>query len=273
MTGPLQFELRELTEEVKLMRKLAANFLDTGTGDVLKNVEDQLETLYSRREGAIVSVGVSPSRPIKTIPCEGGYERGCGGAYKNLFAEIVFKWQLQPLGQASKKPKSQASKKRKENRRVAVAGIASTVARLKINHERETVDVASWRMEFGDDVSPGAFFHAQIPDTLETSQQEHQADTIGKWPHWLPVPRLPIPALTPMLGLEFTLAEIFQDRWPQHLASGGFEANKWRVLQQSRFVKYFEWQKENAEKSASGSPILDTKRAKPDWNMFLSRKT
>ena len=263
MTGPLQFELCELIKEVGLMRKLAANFLDAGTDGVLKDVEGQLENLYSRHEGAIVSVEVKPSWPIKTIPCDGGYERDNGGAHKSLFAELTFKWELRPLGQASKK--------RKTNRRVAVAGITSTVARLKINHEGETIDVASWRMEFGDDVSPGAFFHAQIPDTLEMSHQEHQTSTIGKWPPWLPVPRLPIPALTPMLGLEFTLAEIFQNRWPDHLTSGGFEVDGWRALQQRRFVNYFEWQKGNAATSGPGSPIVATKSAKPTCDMFLSK--
>ena len=245
------------------MRKLAANFLDESTPEVLKGVTEQLKTLRNRREGATVSVGVNPSWPIKTIPCDGGYKRNNGGTQKGLFAEIVFQWQLRPLGPASKK--------RQANRRVEVAGITSTVVRLKIKHEEVIVDVASWRMEFGDDQSPGAFFHAQIPDTLETSHQEHQAGTIGKWPHWLPVPRLPIPALTPMLGLEFTLAEIFQDSWPDHLASGGFEVEHWSTLQQRRFVNYFEWQKRNAEKSVFGSPILDTKRAKPDCDMFLSK--
>ena len=38
-----------------------------------------------------------------------------------------------------------------------VVGIASTVARLKINHGGTMVDIASWRMEFGDNLSPGAF--------------------------------------------------------------------------------------------------------------------
>ena len=263
MTGLLQFELRELIEEVELMGKLAEDFLDESSTGLLKKVAEQLETLYSRHEGVIVSVGVSPSWPIKTIPCDGGYERGCGGAYKSLFAEIVFKWQLQPLGKASKK--------RKTNRRVEVAGITSTVARLKINHEGTPVEVASWRMEFGDSESPGAFFHAQIPDASETSHQEYQASPFGKWPHWLPVPRLPIPALTPMLGLEFTLAEIFQDLWPQRLASGRHEVKRWHALQRHRFVTYFEWQRRNAETSGSGSPILATKRAKPACDMFLSK--
>lgn len=125
MTGPLQFELRELIEEVELMQGLAADFLDESTAGVLKKVAEQLETLQYRR--AATTVSVSPSWPIRTNPCKGGYERDNGGTYKDLFAELVFQWQLRPLGDASKK--------RQARRRVEVAGITSTVARLKINHE------------------------------------------------------------------------------------------------------------------------------------------
>ena len=83
-------------------------------------------------------------------------------------------------------------------------------------------------------------------------QEDEIVSAFRKWPHWLPVPRLPIPALTPMLALEFTLAEIFQDCWPRHLASGGYEVDKWRALQQRRYVSYFEWQKKMAETSGPG---------------------
>ena len=134
MTGLLQFEVHELINEVELMRKLANDFLEEGTINVLRGVVEQLETLRHRHEETTMSVG--PEWPIKTIACNGGYERDDGGTYKDLFAELVFKWQLRPLGDASKKPQAR--------RRVEVAGIASTVARLKINHEGTPVDIASW---------------------------------------------------------------------------------------------------------------------------------
>ena len=73
-----------------------------------------------------------------------------------------------------------------------------------------------------------------------------------------------------MLALEFTPAEILQDRWPQHLASGGYEVDKWRALQQSRYVSYFGWQRRNADTSGAGSPIVATKDAKPAWDLFRS---
>ena len=260
MSGLIQFEVNELIDEVDLMRKLAIAFLEEDTAGVLMNVVAQLETLRYCRDAIPISVG--PKWPIRTIACNGGYERGDGGAYKDLFAELVFQWQLRPLGRASRRAGAE--------RRVEVAGIASTVARLKINDGGTVVDIASWRMEFGDDQSPGAFFHAQIPDAPEASGQEDRiASPFRKWPHWLPVPRLPIPALTPMLALEFTLAEIFQDRWPKHLAAGGYEVYKWRELQRRRYVSYFEWQRKNAETSGPGSAVLAAKRAMPDSNIFL----
>ena len=262
MTGALQFEVQELITEVRLMRKLASDFLQESTTGVLDNVVEQLDTLrYGHRE---VTVTVGPQWPIKTIACNGGYERDNGGTYKDLFAELVFQWQLRPLGLGSRK--------RQATRRVEVAGITSTVARLKINNEGTAVDIASWRMEFGDNLSPGAFFHVQIPDAWEVpAPKTGVVSAIKKWPHWLPVPRLPIPALTPMLALEFTLAELFQERWPRHLASGGYEVGAWRALQQRRFVSYFDWQRKIAETSGSGSPIVATKRAKPASDMFLTQ--
>ena len=83
---------------------------------MLKNVVSQLETL--RYRGDETTVAVAPEWPIRTIACNGGYERAEGGAYKDLFAELTFKWQLRPLGDASKKPQAR--------RRVEVAGITST---------------------------------------------------------------------------------------------------------------------------------------------------
>ena len=262
MSGPLRFELAELIREVDLMRGLAAGFLEPDAVGVLFNLREQLETLKYRNCDHTMLIGVDPQRPIGTIACNGGYERNEGGTHKNLFGELLFKWELRPLGAASKK--------RAAKRQVEVAGTASTVARLRIEHDGHIVDLASWRMEFGACDSPGAFFHSQIPDTLGASdQQDGPEHPFRMWPTWLPVPRLPIPALTPMLALEFVLAEIFQDRWPEHLASGVYEANQWRTLQQRRFVRYFEWQKANAEKSGKGSPLLATKVAKPASDMFL----
>ena len=260
MTSPLRFEVADLVTEVELMRELSGKFLVADASDILIGIKDQFDGLrYSNQN---TTIQVNTARPIRTKPCNGGYERGNGGTYKDLFGELLFKWELRPLGVASSKLAAR--------RQVEVAGIASSVARLKIERQGVTALIASWRMEFGDSNSPGAFFHVQIPDTLPGSDGEREPAPQQMWPRWLPVPRLPIPAMTPMLALEFILAEIFQEDWPQHLASGGYAADRWRTFQLRRYVAYFEWQKKNVEVSGKGSPILSMKDAKPAAEFFLS---
>ena len=238
------------------MQKLARQFLAADAGSILSEVKENLETLlYSTQE---TTISVDAERPIRTIACGGGYERKRRGARKDLFGELIFKWQLRPLGQASKRYT--------QGRVVEIAGIASSVGRIKIVDDREQIVIASWRMEFGDSDSPGAYFHAQIPDTLDNSRVCRQM-----WPSWLPVPRLPIPAMTPMVALEFILAEIFQEDWPEHLASGGYEVEGWRAMQRRRYLSYLKWQMENVEDCGEGSPIVAAKKAKPKYNLFLRR--
>ena len=256
MTAPLRFRVVDLADEVELMQKLAVSFLEPGVNGVLSNVKDDIETLYHRTQ--VISISVDANWPIRTVPCNGGYERNEGGTRKDLFGELLFKWELHPLGARGRK------------RQVEVAGIASSVARLKVDHQGHEVAIASWRMEVGDLNSPGAFFHAQIPDSLGGSGQPANSACPQMWPPWLPVPRLPIPPMTPMLALEFMLAEIFRDSWLQHLESGGYEVDRWRTLQQERFERYFEWQRKNAEVSGEGSPILAIRDAKPDPELLLS---
>ena len=242
------------------MRRLAEPFLRSDSLGVLDELHSQLESLRYRMEP--LRVEVLPSWPIRTVECNGGYERSKGGEHKSLHAELVLVWEFRPLGQSSKKPKA--------NRLVEIAGKASTVATLHVTHAEESSKLASWRMEYGDFESPGAYFHVQIPDTLAGgSDPDILLQTFGMWPSWLPVPRLPIPAFTPMLALEFVLAEIFQDGWPAHLASGLYELGEWRNLQRRRLSAYFQWQRDNSENEAAITPLVGTKNAKPPPSLFL----
>ena len=241
------------------MEKLASKFLEQGAAEILAGVKGQIENLKSSRQ--TITVGVDESRPIRTIACKGGYERNNGGTCKDLFGEILFKWELLPKGNPIKK---QGGK-----RIVEVAGIASSVVRLNVERGGCKVTLASWRMEFGDSVSPGSFFHVQIPDTLGAGMGVEDTLPLERWPHWLPVPRIPIPPITPMLALEFTLGEIFRDEWRAHLKSGVHEVNSWRSLQRKRYSRYFEWQRKNVDSSGVGSPLLSIIDAKPCSEFFL----
>lgn len=260
MTESLRFEVSDLATEVELMRRMSEKFLLEEASEILRGVKEQIDTLRYRTHDT--TIAVDANRPIRTRHCNGGYERNNGGTYKDLFGELLFKWEFPPLGNGGSRLATK--------RQVEVIGIASSVARLRINICGEKIAIASWRMEFGDSASPGAFFHAQIPDTLGKPSQGGGCSRQQMWPTWLPVPRFPIPAMTPMLALEFIIAEIFQERWPQHLASGGYEVEHWRSLQSRRFVAYFNWQRKNVESSVKGSPILATKEAKPVTDFFLA---
>ena len=259
MTSPLQFYVSDLVAEVSLMEKLASKFLEKEAVGVLAGVKDQVEILKACTQQ--ITVGVDENRPIRTRACEGGYERNKGGQCKGLYGEILFKWELQPKGNPIKKKGGE--------RVVEVAGIASSVARLNVDRGGYKTILASWRMEFGDPISPGSFFHVQIPDTLTPVTAGEDTLPQEKWPRWLPVPRIPIPPITPMLALEFTLGEIFRDEWRSHLKSGVHEVSSWRSLQTKRYSRYFEWQRTNVEASGLGSPLVSVIDAKPYSNFFL----
>ena len=94
VTGPLRFDVGELVREVELMRGLAESFLEPGAIEVLSNLREQIVPLrYGQHE---TRIGVDPKWPIRTITCDGGYERNGGGAHKYLFGELVFNWELRP---------------------------------------------------------------------------------------------------------------------------------------------------------------------------------
>ena len=259
MIEPLRFQLSDLEKELDLMMHLASGFLEEDATNVLCRVKEQIEILkFSEHENEIK---VDVDRPIRTKPCNGGYERNDGGARKDLYGELLFKWQLKPIGRAQKKYASR--------RQVEVVGIASSVARLKINDHGCDVVIASWRMEFGDGASPGSFFHAQIPDTIGRSDVNDDSEGARMWPSWLPVPRLPIPTMTPMLALELVISEIFGDNWSNHLISGGYQVDNWGVLQQRRYVSYLNWLRILVDSSGEGSPISAIKSGKPNPDIFV----
>lgn len=243
------------------MKGLAEPFLRPDSLCVLDHLNSQIQTLHYGTKPLCLEV--KPSWPIRTIECNGGYERLEGGRHKTLHAELAFVWEVCPLGQPSKKSGAR--------RLFEVAGKASTVASLHVTHEGETSKLASWRMEFGDDVSPGAHFHAQIPDTLRSgSETDAPLKELRMWPSWLPVPRLPIPAFTPMLALEYVLAEVFQDQWPARLKSDPHGIGKWRDLQRRRLSAYFRWQQKISNSEDVLTPLIAVKNAKPSPDMFLN---
>lgn len=250
----IKFKIRDLLDEVRIMKELAAPFLQEGSLDILDNLYAQLETLAGPLKWQ-----VDHNRPIITRDCRGGYERGKKGGQK-VHAELCLIWELRPV-----------ERRRGRTLQVEVDGKASTVTWLYLNEGRSS-KIAHWRMELGDSQSPGSYFHIQIPETLDKGHSDEITSKNGiMWPRWLPVPRIPVLPFTPMLSLEYVLAEIFQDEWPEYLnkRSSDPDVGQWRNIQKNRLKCYFEWQKELVD-GGSVSPLVTLKQAKPEPELFLS---
>jgi len=157
-------------------------------------------------------------------------------------------WQIRPIAQ---------KKTNLPPKRFAVTGKASTLLRLVQGEGEEAQEFVVWRAEFGDADSPGTFFHVQIGEE-RVGAPNHQP---------LPVPRLPITPITPMLALEYLIVEIFQTGWPEQLASHPNAAGQWRRLQLPRFERFIKWQ-EAILKNRVGSPVVALKQEKPPANLF-----
>lgn len=252
----IQFEIKELRDEFRLMRGLAEPFLKEESSQILDALCDNLRS-FENYKGPM-RLEATPDRPIKTRDSKGKYAKGGRGNYC-IQAELYFLWELRPIARQSS---------RRGHRRVQIAGKASTVTKLYVNIDGSSSEIAHWRLEIGDSDSPGFYFHAQMPETLD-----QDGDTIYQdddmWPKWLPVPRLPVLPFTPMLALEFVLGEIFQDEWPRHIndQSAKSDVGQWRNIYMSRFRKYLEWQQEAVGRSAS--PLMALKQAVPKSDIFI----
>lgn len=235
------------------MRQLSASFLRDDSIPILWELHSNLQELQSY--SGPVQLVVKPDRPIITRISSGEYEKGRNrkGRY-SIYAELCFVWELRPLAKQSSQ---------KGRRRVQVSGLASTVTKLYKSENESSSKIAHWRLEFGDNDSPGSYFHAQIPETLNKSRSHDM------WPKWLPVPRIPVPPFTPMLALEYVLGEIFQDEWSDHLnqISDRNIVGQWYNIQRKRLKRYYEWQQEEVDGSAS--PLIALKEAKPKPEIFL----
>lgn len=147
----IQFKIKELYDEFRLMKELAASFLREESLPILDTVGERLTGLRSHRSP--LRLEAKPDRPIKTKDSEGKYEKSGGGGYC-VRAELCFIWELQPITGP------------KGNRHVEVSGKASTVTKLYADVNGSSSEIAHWRLEIGDSNSPGFYFHAQMPEAL-----------------------------------------------------------------------------------------------------------
>lgn len=241
----LEFEFGQFLQEIEYIRSLAHKFISRESHYVLYELKTSLEGVRNAASGQSFSWGIKTQSPLVTIDSIGEYEPGGGGAH-TIFATVTSTWDIEPIGLRSV-----------ASRKFAVNGIASSrIDLIERPPEGENKSLAMWRMEIGDEHSPGCHFHVQVLGT----------DPEPPFPHSLSVPRLPIHFATPAVALEYALGEIFQDKWYSHVANFGHSSD-WGSVQKERMLKLLKWQQKVVE-GASGSPWLTLKASKPEANLF-----
>lgn len=245
----LRFRFKDLADECEAIKGYASAFLDHQYIGRLSEARGNLETIQAKvAPGRKVTWEIPKDRPLCTNWSDGEFERDGGGGHQ-IRAEISFAWEITPEAPAGGKPKC-----------FVLEGLASTavviVERLEDGSERP---LGRWTMDVGDEASPGCHFHVQVC---------HQDEP--PFPKTLPVPRFPSMALSPFFAIDFVLGELFQDRWKTESAAGGNHADRWRVIQQSRLVRFLDWQIATL-KRATGSPWMALKEAKPPLNLVVER--
>jgi hypothetical protein len=247
----LIFSFQEMLAEIQAMSLIGSDFLSRETQQVvIPNVLNVLESIRAARRLTASSWSVTIDRPIRTIDSVGEYEPGERRGQHTIFGELTFIWRILCPQQAG--PKSVPQK------RFVLSGLSSTKIRILERTEAGSTELAMWRVEVGDNASPGCHFHTQI--------EGERADP--PYPRSLSVPRFPTVLVTPMAALEFLLAEIFQLRWQEHAAAETAEMQRWKPIQKERLLRLFKWQTDCVA-GCIGSPWTAFKNHKPAADLFV----
>ena len=248
MSGIL-FTFSETLQELESARRIAGSFLDNSE-PVFQELRTQLVGLCNEPTTRPFSWTISSDRPLRTIVSDGEHERR--GRGRRVIGTLSFVWEITrvPL----RKPRQPA-------KQFQLTGKASTVIRVMAANEHGTSDseLAMWRTEVGDAAAPGTCFHFQVLGE----------ETNPPFPKDLSVPRLPSCLVTPMVTLEFMLAELFQERWRRHVSSESVALKRWRRIQSDRLIRLLDWQSKAASVS-DRSPWAALKAAIPPQDIFVA---
>lgn len=245
----IKFEIAQVLLELESARRLTRDF--TSNGDyVFSRLKTQLESLRYGLTQASMPWEIPRLSPLR-IKSAGEHERGGRGI--TVSGEFSFLWQIARVRPVRRKDPA---------KEFQLTGIASTVARIFEVEEdgSQGSELAMWRIEIGDDNSPGCHFHVQIRGEEDD----------GPFPKRLSVPRLPTCLTSPMAALEFLLAELFQDEWQRHIASETDALQSWRTIQRERLRRLFAWHSQTIASLNQASPWSTLKQAKPPANIFVA---
>ncbi len=242
--GRLVFSFNECDEELTSFGGISHDFLDATAPSILDRFRRRLLDAKSAPTGRFQRWEIRPEEPIRTIVSDGEY-----GGGRSLFAAVDGVWEIDPLGPHNTKSLG--------GRLFSLGGQAS--ARVQLFDANTGEECAMWRMEIGDDASPGCFFHTQIRGQVEANP----------FPKSIDVPRLPTNVVLLPGAIEFVLAELFQERWAENAARETGQMKRWRPIQQRRLLGQFAWQS-RVVATGLGSPWTRLKRERPPADLFTS---
>jgi hypothetical protein len=246
----LEFGFEDVLGEVDALDKIVGRFCQPRSRSVLPQLISDLRSIRDTEADCSWTWGIRENNPFYTDISRGAYQPDEQGA-DNVFAEITSTWTIRRIPPRRKSQRAG---------RFKLMGNAST--RVRLHREPAAGDapdeLAMWRAEIGDAVSPGCHFHVQV---LGDAQE-------APFPTSLDVPRLPGLIVTPAGVVEYVISELFQDGWLRHLGTQGADLNRWWPIQRRYLSAVLAWQLKIV-KDASGSPWGTLKKAKPSSQMFL----
>lgn len=235
----LVFQMGELQREIEAIKDFASKYLAAESFERLDRLKYQLGPLTEAGGG---NWSVPRAEPIRTRPIHIHGE----GHGPEVWGELSSTWDLKRVGRT---------------RSLRLAGIASACVSIMRLVEGVPERLAMWRMEIGDEASPGCYFHTQV-----LGDEGH-----GPFPDWLSVPRLPGLVPTPASALEFLLGELLQNEWARLTSQSRGPLELWSAVQLRRLSGLFDWHRRVLEgRAGTVVPWTAMKLAKPDAELVRS---
>lgn len=235
-----------LRDECEALKGYARDVLDKQTISALDEAKNTLENIQARSPASkTVRWSIAEERPLCTIWSDGESQPKRHSRHK-IRAKFSFVWEIRPI-----------EEKGKRRRNFLLDGLAST--RITVVEQEGDAErcLAQWTVDVGDHQSPGTHFHFQLNEFDRPP-----------FPKSLDIPRLPAIVMSPFLAIDFTIGELFQDRWREHAVAETKDSNRWRKLHQDRLQRFFKWQ-EQCVRQCMGSPWMALKMAKPPCDLFV----
>lgn len=233
----LKFSISDLLQSARAFKNLSSSFLSSSWGldewvraleNIKRHTSSQGPIELRLKEGS-----------LKSRVSKGAYEPGQRKGSHLVWAQVSSIWEVYP--ESPRRPKA-----------IILKGKASTKVELfeKDDSDPERL-LAQWQVEVGHVDSPGTHFHVGVL----------QREGVCVFPKSLSVPRLPSLLITPLDALDFTLGELFQDKWAR-AAVGSCDARTWGNQQKKRLVSLLNWYHESISNS-SGSAWMALKGSRP----------